>query len=146
MQELNTKKSVNFISFNNFPKQYKMLLRTTAIVVLKSEKIKKYQVNFIMVSDEKIRELNTKYRKVRRITDVISFLMIPELIIGVVYISKNRTQKQAKKYGNTWQQELMYLVIHGLLHLCGYTDYDIVNKTKMFARQDKIFKSLVSQV
>jgi probable rRNA maturation factor len=143
MQELNIKKS---ISFTNFPKQYKILLRTTAIVVLKSEKIKKYQVDFIMISDEKIRALNTKYRKVRRITDVISFLIVPEFFIGDVYISENHTQKQAKKYGNTWQQELMYLVIHGLLHLCGYTDYDIVNKTKMFVRQDKIFKSLLLKV
>ncbi|MCA6070954.1 MAG: rRNA maturation RNase YbeY [Endomicrobium sp.] len=140
-----TNKNNNFISFIDFPKQYAALLEQAAVAVLKSEKVKKYQINFIMVSNQEIKKLNIKYRKVRRITDVISFLVIPELFIGDIYISKNRTQKQAKKYGNTWQQELSYLVIHGVLHLCGYTDYDVENKTKMFDKQDKIFKCLFSQ-
>jgi probable rRNA maturation factor len=140
-----TNKNNNFISFVDFPKQYTALLEQAAVAVLEFEKVKKYQINFIMVSDQEIKKLNIKYRKVRRITDVISFLMIPELFIGDIYISKNRTQKQAKKYGNTWQQELSYLAIHGVLHLCGYTDYDVENKIKMFDRQDKIFKCLFSQ-
>jgi probable rRNA maturation factor len=136
------KKNNNLINFVNFSKQYVPLLKRAAVAVLKSEKIKKYQINFIMVDDKEIRKLNTKYRKVRRITDVISFLVVPEFFMGDIYISKNRSRKQAEEYSNTWQQELVYLEIHGLLHLCGYTDYDAVNKTKMFAKQDKIFKCL----
>ncbi len=136
------KKNNNLINFVNFPKQYVPLLKRAAVAVLKSEKVKKYQVNFIMVDDKEIKKLNTKYRKVRRITDVISFLVVPEFFMGDIYISKNRSRKQAEEYANTWQQELAYLAIHGLLHLCGYTDYDAVNKTKMFVKQDKIFKYL----
>ncbi|MDR0800363.1 MAG: rRNA maturation RNase YbeY [Endomicrobium sp.] len=136
------KKNCNFINFADFPKQYAPLLKKVAAAVLESEKVKKYQINFIMVDDKEIKKLNTKYRKVRRITDVISFLVVPEFFMGDVYISKNRSQKQAKEYANTWQQELAYLVIHGALHLCGYTDYDAVNRAKMFAKQDKIFKCL----
>jgi probable rRNA maturation factor len=136
------KKSNNLVNFVNFPKQHVPLLKTAAVTVLKSEKVKKYQVNFIMVDDKEIRKLNTKYRKVRRITDVISFLVVPEFFMGDIYISKTRSRKQAEEYANTWRQELTYLVIHGLLHLCGYTDYDAVNKAKMFAKQDKIFKHL----
>jgi probable rRNA maturation factor len=136
------KKSNNLVNFVNFPKQYVALLKRAAVAVLKSEKVKKYQVNFIMVDDKKIKKLNAKYRKVSRITDVISFLVVPEFFMGDIYISKNRSQKQAKEYANTWQQELAYLAIHGMLHLCGYTDYDAGNKTKMFAKQDKIFKCL----
>jgi probable rRNA maturation factor len=144
MRELNTAKNSNFIKFVNFPKQYKALLKTAALAVLASEKVEKYQLNFIIVSDDKIKKLNTKYRKVRRITDVLSFLIVPEFFVGDIYISKNRTKKQAKKYGNTWKKELAYLVIHGVLHLCKYTDYDPVNKAKMFAKQDEIFKCLFS--
>ncbi|MCA6080393.1 MAG: rRNA maturation RNase YbeY [Endomicrobium sp.] len=136
------KKNCNFINFANFPKQYETLLKKAAVTVLESEKVEKYQINFIMVDDKEIKKLNTKYRKVRRITDVISFLVVPELFMGDVYISKNRSQKQAKEYANAWQQELAYLVIHGALHLCGYTDYDAVSRAKMFAKQDKIFKCL----
>jgi probable rRNA maturation factor len=136
------KKNNNLINFVNFPKQYVPLLKRAAVAVLKSEKVKKYQINFIMVDDKEIRKLNAKYKKIRRITDVISFLIVPEFFMGDIYISKNRSRKQAEEYANTWQQELAYLAIHGLLHLCGYTDYDAVNKTKMFVKQDKIFKYL----
>ncbi|MDR2066491.1 MAG: rRNA maturation RNase YbeY [Endomicrobium sp.] len=145
MQELSINKSSNFINFYNFPKQYVEVLKRAAILTLKSEKKKKYQINFIMVSDEDIKKLNTKYRKVKRITDVISFLVSLEKFMGDIYISKNRTQKQAKKYNNAWQEELAYLAIHGVLHLCGYTDYDVENKVKMFSKQDKIFKCLFSR-
>ncbi|WP_373478031.1 rRNA maturation RNase YbeY [Candidatus Endomicrobiellum devescovinae] len=144
MQELNTNK--NFINFVDFPKEHINILKKAANLTLKSEKKRKYQINFIMLSDEEIKKLNIKYRKVKRITDVISFLIVPEIFAGDIYISKNRTQKQAKRYGNSWQQELAYLVIHGILHLCGYTDYDVENKSKMFAKQDKIFQCLFSQV
>jgi probable rRNA maturation factor len=144
MQELNTNK--NFINFVDFPKKHVKILKEATNLALKSEKKRNYQINFIMLSDEEIKKLNIKYRKVRRITDVISFLIVPEIFAGDIYISKNRTQQQAKRYGNSWAQELAYLVIHGILHLCGYTDYDVENKSKMFAKQDKIFQCLFSQV
>lgn len=142
MQGLNIEienKSVNFI---NFPKQCVSTLKKAALTTLKLEKIKKYQINFIIVSNGEMRSLNIKYRKIRYVTDVISFLLIPEFFVGDVYISKKRSQQQAKKYGNTWEQELAYLIIHGVLHLCGYTDYDVVNRIEMFDKQDKIFKFL----
>lgn len=135
----------NQLNFTDFPKKDVPVLERAAEMTLISEKIKKYEINFIMVSDEEIKKLNIKYRKVRRITDVISFLVVPEMFIGDIYISEGRSKKQAKRYGNTWQQELAYLVIHGTLHLCGYTDYDPENKTKMFKEQDKIFKSLFAK-
>lgn len=147
MQELNIKKikqnklSVNFV---DFPKKMLSTLTKAAKMTLTSQKKKGCDINFIMVSDEQIKKLNIKYRHVRRITDVISFLVVPDILAGDIYISKGRSQKQAKKYKNTWEQELSYLVIHGVLHLCGYSDYDPKNKAKMFAQQDKIFKCLFS--
>jgi metalloprotein, YbeY/UPF0054 family len=138
------KKISNFIEFTDFLQKDIAVLKRAVGMTLKSEKKEKYQINFIMISDAEIKKLNIKYRRVRRITDVISFLVVPEMFIGDIYISEGRSKKQAKKYGNTWQQELAYLVIHGTLHLCGYTDYDSENKTKMFAKQDKIFKCLFS--
>jgi len=134
------------ISFIDFPKEFESVLKKAALRTLKAEKIKKYRINFIMVSDAEIKKLNVKYRKVRRITDVISFLVSQKDMLGDVYISKGRSKKQAGQYGNSWGEELAYLVIHGVLHLCGYTDYDEKNKTKMFNKQDKIFKCLFSQV
>ncbi|MDR1941490.1 MAG: rRNA maturation RNase YbeY [Endomicrobium sp.] len=135
---------MNKINFAYFPENKTAFLKKAALLALKSEKIKKSAINFIMVSDAEIKKLNSKYRKVRRITDVISFLVSKEFFSGDIYIAQTRSRKNALKYGNSWDNELAYLVIHAVLHLCGYTDYDPENKAKMFAKQDKIFKCLLS--
>lgn len=130
--------------FTGFNKKFVPLMKKTAEFTLKYEKIKNYNISFTQISDIEIKKMNRKYRKVNRITDVISFLVDENLFLGDIYISDNRPQKNAKKYGLTYQQELCYLVIHSILHLEGYTDYDIENKTLMFSKQDKIFKCLFS--
>lgn len=149
MQELNIKisKKNNLPSqlfFTGFDKKLISLLRKTALFTLKYEKIKKYHISFTMISDIDIKKMNRKFRKVNRITDVISFLVSKEHFMGDIYISSNRPKINAKKYAMTFEHELCYLVIHGILHLEGYTDYDIKNKTLMFSKQDAIFKCLFS--
>jgi probable rRNA maturation factor len=134
---------MNKIKFINFSESKTPLLKRAAFAALQSEKVKKCEINFIMVNDAEIKKLNVKYRKVRRITDVISFLVSEDFFIGDIFISEGRSQKNAARYGNSWDEELAYLVIHGVLHLCGYTDYDAQNKKKMFDKQDKIFKCLL---
>ena len=130
--------------FTGFDNKLVPLMRKTADFVLKSEKIKKYNINFTQISDISIKRMNRKYRKVNRITDVISFLVDENLFMGDIYISDIRPKKNAKKYGLTYQQEICYLVIHSILHLEGYTDYTPENKKKMFSKQDKFFRCLFS--
>jgi probable rRNA maturation factor len=136
------KAQINFVGFN---KSCVSVLTKAATLTLKHEKKRNFEINFILISDAQIKKLNTKYRKVRRITDVISFLVYPKDLIGDIYISKQRSMRQAKKYQPAklgWIKELAYLTIHGTLHLCGYSDYDPKNKKIMFATQDKIFQCL----
>jgi probable rRNA maturation factor len=135
-------KKTAICNFFGFSKNQIPLLKKAAELTLSRQKKEFYQINFILVSDEQIKKLNIKFRHVRRITDVISFLVFDEMFIGDIYISDNRTKKQAKKYGHSWDMELAYLVIHGVLHLCGFTDYDERNKKIMFAKQDEIFQCL----
>ena len=149
MQELNIKMSkknslTSQLFFTGFDKKIVFLLRKTALFTLKSEEIKKYHISFTMISDLEIKKMNRKFRKVNRITDVISFLVSKEHFMGDIYISSNRPKINAKKYAMSFEQELCYLVIHAILHLEGFTDYDIKNKKLMFAKQDKIFKCLFS--
>ena len=149
MSGLNTKRSkqnkiFQRILFTGFDKQMLPLLKKTAYFTLKFEKIKNCDISFTMISDQDIKKMNRKYRNTNRITDVISFLVSKENFLGDIYISKNRPKKNAKKYGFTYRHELCYLIIHAILHLEGYTDYDFESKSLMFARQDKIFKCLFS--
>ncbi len=128
--------------FNGFKKDIIPKLEKTAKFTLKYEKINNYNISFTQISDADIKKMNRKYRKVNRITDVISFLVDEKLFLGDIYISDNRPKKNAKKFAFTYEQELCYLVIHAILHLEGYTDYDIKNKKMMFNKQDKIFKCI----
>ena len=132
------------LNFNCFDKNLVPLMKRTAEFVLKSEKIKNYNISFTQISDVAIKRMNRKYRKVNRITDVISFLVDKAWFMGDIYISDIRPKKNAKKFGLTYQQEICYLVIHSILHLEGYTDYTPENKKEMFSKQDKIFKCIFS--
>lgn len=100
------------------------------------------EISLILINDREIKRLNRRFRKVNRITDVISFLYTASPLSGDIFIAKQRSKLQAKEQKHSWRKELAYLAIHGVLHLRGYTDYTRGARARMFNRQDKIFKML----
>ncbi|MDR0890850.1 MAG: rRNA maturation RNase YbeY [Endomicrobium sp.] len=127
------------INFINFPQKYIATLKTVISITLIEEKIDICTLNCIIISDKNMIRLNEQYKQKKAITDIISFLLIPKLFIGEIYIAKKYSQEQARTYNNTWKAELAYLIIHGILHLCGYTDYTKTEKHKMIVKQDLLF-------
>lgn len=83
------------------------------------------EASVVFVSDERIRELNRDYRKIDRPTDVLSFSCYDDElsggVIGDVYISVETARRQAGEQGVSLEEELLRLMIHGLLHLVGHT-------------------------
>ena len=102
------------------------------------------EINFILIPDADIRAMNRRFRKVNRITDVISFQYEKDPLRGDIYIGRTRSRRQAKKQGHDWERELSYLVIHGTLHLRDYTDYTTRARRAMFRLQDTVFQCLFS--
>jgi probable rRNA maturation factor len=84
-------------------------------------------VNVVFVNDRRIHELNRRFLKRDRPTNVISFNCqgpgVPDepRLLGEVYISRDRARAQAREYGVSYTSELRRLVLHGLLHLLGLT-------------------------
>jgi probable rRNA maturation factor len=84
-------------------------------------------VNVIFVTDPKIHELNRQFLKRDRPTNVISFNCkgprVPgePLLLGEVYVSRDRARAQAREYGVSYASEIRRLTLHGLLHLVGLT-------------------------
>ena len=73
------------------------------------------------VSDKTIRQLNRQFRGVDKATDVLSFPVDDdESNLGDIAISVDTAAKQAKENGLTFDEEVAQLILHGLLHLCGY--------------------------
>jgi probable rRNA maturation factor len=84
-------------------------------------------VTVAFVSDRAMRELNWRWRGKRGTTDVLSFPAeqtefekLSEATLGDVIISVERAEKQAAEHGLSFEREVEQLILHGILHLCGY--------------------------
>ncbi len=82
----------------------------------------KGEVNLILVGDQRIRNLNKKYRRQDKVTDVLSFADGEDNQLGEVIIDYSQIIRQAQRFGHSVWQELIFITIHGLLHLMGYED------------------------
>lgn len=89
---------------------------------------KKYELSIALVSAEKSQELNKKYRRINKPTNVLSFALTEnsgELILCPEVISK-----ELKKFDRTFDELLGFLVIHGMLHLKGMKHSSTMERTE----------------
>ena len=90
------------------------------------------------VSDKNIHKLNKQFRNVDKPTDVLSFPAGEETNLGDIAISIETAAAQAKENGLSFETELAQLILHGLLHLCGYdheTDNGEMNRLELRLRK-----------
>lgn len=91
--------------------------------IIELEKKKTGQINFVFTSDEEVLKANVKYLNHSTYTDIITFDYCEEKIInGDIIISVERVKENAKKFKSTFDAEIKRVIIHGVLHLCGYKD------------------------
>jgi len=82
-------------------------------------------VNVVLVDDSRMRELNHRFLRRDRPTDVLAFPLKlrepggPRGLLGEVYVSRDRAREQAKRYAVKYHDEVRRLVLHGILHLLG---------------------------
>ncbi|MCQ2957237.1 MAG: rRNA maturation RNase YbeY [Mycoplasmoidaceae bacterium] len=100
-----------------------------------------FDVNIVNAS--RIKEINKKYRKIDKVTDVISFanrdnssVIVP--LLGEIFICLDQAKKQANEYKHSLQRELIFLFTHGLLHLLGYDHIKPKDEKIMLSLTDKI--------
>ena len=101
-------------------------------------------VTIAFVSDRKMRELNSEFRAKDRTTDVLSFPFeadefdIEKDFLGDIVISLEQAQRQAAENSLTLEAEIKQLILHGVLHLCGYdheTDDGEMNRRELELRE-----------
>jgi probable rRNA maturation factor len=97
----------------------------------------------VFVSDERIRELNRDYRNVDRATDVLSFSFLEEEhragVVGDVYISLETARRQAEERGIPLGEEVLRLLVHGLLHLVGHVHDEESQAARMADLEERLF-------
>lgn len=107
--------------------------------ILTENQVKASEISIIFVNNDFITRLNSKFFDKSRPTDVISFPLsepAASVLEGEVYIATEVAQTQATDYGVSLQNELFRLVIHGVLHLLGYDDLTVPEKSKMTEQED----------
>lgn len=114
----------------------------------------KLYVSIILTSPKKIKELNHKYRKIDKETDVLSFPIFEkddineniskeiEEPLGDIVISIDRVKEQAKEYGHSFERELAYMVVHGFYHLMGYDHIQDTDKIEMRQKEENVLNKL----
>ena len=110
------------------------------------------ELSVTLTDDKNIHELNKKYRGVDRPTDVLSFAFReseePEIldseieILGDIIISLERAKIQAENFGHSYLREVIFLTVHGLLHLLGYDHIEEDDRLEMEREQDYIMAQL----
>ncbi len=115
---------------------------STEIIRKELENNDAYYLEISIINDKKIQELNKEYRNVDAPTDVLTFVY-DKPVLGEIYISCETIQKQSKDFFTTFEEEFLYILIHGLLHICGYDhEKDESFNEPMFVIQKKYFNDL----
>jgi probable rRNA maturation factor len=100
------------------------------------------ELSIVIVDDEQIRRLNRQYFHRSRPTNVISFPQQsfaghPARVLGDVVISIETAQRQAQIRGVQLEEEIIILLIHGLLHLLGYDHEGSAEERKKMTAKEK---------
>ena len=122
------------------------------------------EISVTITNNEEICEINKEQRGIKKPTDVLSFPMLfwqqPEILeiplsdfdydmeTGLVYlgdlvISIEKIREQAEEYGHSFERELYYLTIHGVLHLFGYDHITGADKKIMRQKEEEIYSEVL---
>jgi len=97
-------------------------------------------VDVVLVSDRVIAALNRRHLGRPSVTDILAFRL--SRTRAEIVISAQSAARNARRYGLTLTEELTLLVVHGLLHLCGFDDSTSAEKRVMQRKQDAIMGAL----
>lgn len=103
-------------------------------------------LGIVLANHETVLDLNRTYLEHDYLTDVLSFrlneLDPPEVIEGEVYVDLDTAAERHAEFNASFEEEVMRYVVHGLLHLIGYTDATEREKADMRAREDDFLSHL----
>lgn len=136
------------ISFQNQSISFKLKNKTKLKLWIKTivdkEKYALGAINYIFCSDDELLEINIKHLNHNTFTDIITFDYTEnKKISSDIFISIDRVIENSKKFNTTFENELHRVMIHGVLHLCGYKDKTKPDAELMRKKENAALKFLI---
>lgn len=133
-------KDIQFFSEDiDFTLKEKQKVREWIGATIRAEGFKRVgELSFVLCSDAYLLGINKQYLDHDTFTDIVTFDSSEDegVIAGDIFISVERTMENAKKFNVSERDELHRVIIHGILHLCGYYDKKKEDKTLMTEKED----------
>lgn len=135
------------ISFNNqsisFKLKEKTNLKQWIKTITEKEKHNVGTINYVFCTDDELLEINIKHLNHNTLTDIITFDYTEgKTINSDIFISIERVLENSKKFKVTFDEEFHRVLIHGVLHLCGYKDKTKADAELMRKKENASIKLL----
>ena len=129
---------INFYSENEYRLENEGRFKQWLERVIRSEGKELGELSFIFCDDDYLLELNQKYLDHDTYTDIISFSSnVGNTISGDIFISTERVLENAHKYEVSFIEELKRVLVHGVLHFCGYDDLSSKEQVVMRTKEEE---------
>ncbi|UOE49349.1 rRNA maturation RNase YbeY [Mucilaginibacter sp. SMC90] len=132
--------AINFFEEDTtFKPKQKAQLRQWIKETVIAEGFKLKELNYIFCSDAYLLQINQQYLDHDTFTDIVTFdnSEVEGDIVGDIFISIDRIRENGAQFKTGETDELHRVIIHGALHLLGYTDKSVVTKQKMTQKEDE---------
>lgn len=148
MARNNSTPPINFHFLEPISFTQRTLVKEVIRDLFKKERTKLEQLRYIFCSDEYLLQINKEHLNHNYYTDIITFDLseTPNATIGEIYISVDRVRDNAQNYEVSFKHELLRVIFHGALHLCGYKDKSTKEEQLMRKAEDKYLKYYLSKV
>lgn len=109
--------------------------------VILSENKKEGEINYIFCDDEYLHKINVEYLQHDTLTDIISFdYSVGNELHGDIFVSVERVADNAKDFNVSFEEELRRVLVHGILHYCGYKDKSEKDEALMRSKEEEKMK------
>lgn len=103
---------------------------------------KNSEISITLVDDKDIKKINKKYRNIDKPTNVLSFELGDDVLLGDIFISLDTVKSEAKRENISVEEHTAHMVVHGVLHLLGYDHINERDANRMESKETSILKKL----
>ena len=128
---------IELINYTKFSFADTKRLKRWVVSSVKNEGFLIDNISFFIITDNELSKINKEFLSHTTLTDIITFNYSKEkALFCEIYISSERVLENAKIFSVTSEKEMLRVIIHGILHCCGYNDKSVGQKSTMTKQEN----------